>query len=339
LKNYDEIMKDMLSSVSTNVDKDQGSVLWDAISPCAIELSKMYIELDDVYKLSFIKTSEGNYLTDLCFQFGVYRLQATKSIRSCIFALEIELGTRFSVENSELNFVLIEPNRLECETAGSEGNKVEGRLLPIEHIDGFTNAFIGEVIIVGEDEETDENLQLRALTHITRPQQDGNIDQYLKWASEFVGIGNATVLPLWNGNNTVKVIITDAEGNTASSELVNNFQLFLDPEIKGLGEGVAPIGAFVTVESATAQQINISITVNKKNSSSLNSVKDAVIKIVSEYLKEATREKLFKKYEVMKRVDDLDSIISVNYMNGDDLILLDIDAVFTLGIVEVFESV
>jgi uncharacterized phage protein gp47/JayE len=332
-------MEFMLEQVTTDIDKEQGSVIWDALSPCAIEMAKMYIELDDVYRLAFVKTSEGQHLTDLCFQFGIYRLPATKSIRACNLNMPVEIGTRFSIENSKLNFVLIEPDRLECETPGSDGNKVEGRLLPIDYLEGFTNSFIGEVVILGENEELDENLRQRTIIHITRPEQDGNIDQYIKWASEFVGIGNTTVMPLWNGANTVKVIITDAEGNTATQELVNRFQQYLDPLANGRGEGKAPIGAFVTVESATAQRININIAVERVSIYTIESVIESVRKVVKEYLKEATRERFYKKYEVMKRVDDLDCVNMVISLQGDDLMPLSDDSVFTLGSVEVEENV
>jgi hypothetical protein len=93
------------------------------------------------------------------------------------------------------------------------------------------------------------------------------------------------------------------------------------------------------VESATAQHINIDITVERVSIYTIESVIESVTKIVNEYLKEATRERFYKKYEVMKRVDDLDCVNMVIALQGEDLLPLNGDSVFTLGTVEVVENV
>lgn len=335
IKTYKEIMTDMLARVPYTVNKEQGSVMWDALSPAAIELSELYLQLGDVFKLAFVRTSTGEYLPELCFQFGTYRLPATRAIRACQLNIEVPVGTRFSVENSALNFRYLGNNKLECEQMGAVGNAVQGRLLPIEFIDRLESGQIGAILVPGEDAEDDDSLRQRTILHITRPQQDGNVDQYIKWASEFKGIGNCTVLPLWDGPNTVKVVITDSEGNTASAELVASFQNFLDPGTTGKGEGVAPIGAFVTVDSATAQKIYLTITINLVSGFAPEDVYEAIHTLVGAYLQEATTEKMYKKYELLKRIDDLEGVNYVPEISGPSLISLDPTSIFTLGELEV----
>ena len=65
---------------------------------------------------------------------------------------------------------------------------------------------------------------------------------------------------LWNGENTVQVVIIDDQKKPADSTLVEDVQEHIDPGIKGTGEGEAPIGAYCTVTAAEALEINVSVT-------------------------------------------------------------------------------
>jgi Uncharacterized homolog of phage Mu protein gp47 len=335
IKTFEKVMEDMLARIPDDLDKTQGSIIWDALAPAALEINAMYLKLGDVFRLAFIRTSVGEHLTELSFQFGVNRLFATKTIREAIFNINVAMGTRFSLADSDLNFVVKEKRgavyHLECETAGSEANYAQGSLLPIDFISGLTNTMLGDIVILGEDEETDESLRERTITHITKPQQDGNIDQYLQWATEFTGIGNATVIPLWNGSNTVRVVITDVEGNTASSELVQNFQKFLDPGAEGKGEGKAPIGAIVTVASATAQHINITIKIALNVGHTLADAETAIKTVLEQYVKKATTQRSFKKYEAASIIDALKEVDYIVSFNGNDIVPLNASSIFTLG--------
>ena len=43
---YEEILKRLLAKVPSNVDKREGSVIWDALAPAAAEIAQLYIELN-----------------------------------------------------------------------------------------------------------------------------------------------------------------------------------------------------------------------------------------------------------------------------------------------------
>lgn len=105
--------------------------------------------------------------------------------------------------------------------------------------------------------EEDESLRERHRKKIMEPPQDGNDSQYREWAKNFGGIATSKVFPLWNGGNTVKVAITNSLYQVADQQLVDAFQNYLDPGSKGLGNGVAPIGAKVTVTGGIKKGINI----------------------------------------------------------------------------------
>lgn len=261
---YEYILNRMLSRVPSSIDKREGSIIYDALAPAAAELAQMYIRLDATRDLTFIGTSSGTYLDELASEFGVTRIAATKAAVKGEFNIDVPIGGRFSGE--ALNYAVVEKISdgvfmLECETAGTEGNGYTGRIVPIEYIDGLQSAAVTEILIPARDEETDGDFKERFFSVITGGAQDGNVAQYKKWAAEYGKMGRCKVFPLWNGANTVKISILNAENKPASDELVSEFQEYLDPDSKGLGNGAAPIGAIVTVSTAAEKTINITVDV------------------------------------------------------------------------------
>ena len=50
---FDYILKRTLNNISNNIDKRQGSVIYDAVAPCCMEIAKIYESLDRVIKETF----------------------------------------------------------------------------------------------------------------------------------------------------------------------------------------------------------------------------------------------------------------------------------------------
>ena len=258
---FENILQRMLDRVPSKYDKRQGGIIWNALAPAAAELAQAYIQLRIANNNTSMDTAAGDELTELCYQNGTFRKGATKAIRKGVFNIDIPLGSRFSAEG-DTTYITIEKvkdyeYKLECEQAGEIGNLYSGSIIPIDYIEGLETATLEDVIIPGVEEETDDQLRERHRQRIMNPPQDGNVAQYLDWANRFDGIGTAKVFPLWNGGNTVKVAITDRLFQVADSTLVNAFQKYLDPDSEGLGNGVAPIGAKVTVTGGIKKDINI----------------------------------------------------------------------------------
>jgi uncharacterized phage protein gp47/JayE len=271
-KTYEAILADMIDRVPSNLDRRQASVIYDSLSPIAAELAQTYINLDNLLDNAFADKAIDGYLDMKCSEIGLTRNQASKTIQNGIFTgnggldFDISISDRFSVVNSNVNFIATEKIddgsfKLECETAGNIGNTVTGQLIPISYIEGLETAELTEILILGEDIESNDALRIRYFNKVQNNAQDGNIAQYEEWADEFTGIGRSKVFPLWDGDNTVKVSILDATNDIASTPLVDEFQLYLDPDSEGLGEGKAPIGSIVTVSTATGLTINVSATI------------------------------------------------------------------------------
>ncbi|KHL96753.1 baseplate J protein [Paenibacillus sp. IHB B 3415] len=291
---YEVLLERMLDRVPEGMDKREGSIIYDALAPAAAEMAQMYIELEVSNNLYFPDTAGGEYLERSIAWTGITRHPAGKAQLSGKFytsggeLLDVPLGSRFSL--GLLHFSAAEKlspgtYRLESETAGAEGNQYSGTLLPIDYIPGLARGEITALLVPGTDAESDEALRQRYFDSARRPSTSGNKYHYMEWAQDTQGVGGARVFPLWAGPKTVKVVIVNAEHKPASALLVSQVQQYIDPA-PGLGEGQAPVGAVVTVESATGKTINVTARVTLAAGYALQPVINAFTAILEKYRKE-----------------------------------------------------
>lgn len=256
---YEVILERMLKRVSTEVDTSEGSLIYNAIAPAAWELAQLYIELDYSIDMVNLDTATEEYLELKMGDYGETIKAATYAVRKVITTGIIDIGTRWSFNDSTYIITeLLDHNlyKAACEQSGTIGNIYFGELTAMDFV-GEITATLGDVITLGAAKETDEKARARLQEYLSDPSQDGNVAQYKKWATEYEGIGTAKVFPLWNGGNTVKIAITNANYLPAESELVSKFQYYMDPNAEGKGNGVAPIGSKVTITGGTQKDISI----------------------------------------------------------------------------------
>ncbi len=284
---YEAILQRMLDLVPNTLDKREGSVIYDALAPAAAELAQAYIELDINLQLAFADTSREEYLTMRTAEMGVDRIAATYALRKGFFyaagnvPLDVDIGARFTIE--KLNYIAVEristgKYKLQCETSGDVGNIPFGNMVPVSYIEGLAKAELADVITPGEDEETDDSLKKRYHFRVRQPITSGNIYHYKQWAREVAGVGDAKVFPLWNGNGTVKVAIADSDMKPAIPALVTTVAQYI--------ETVCPIGATVTVVSATGKTLNIAVKAILAPGVGLQGVYESFTAAVRAYLKE-----------------------------------------------------
>lgn len=85
----------MLDKVSDTIDKREGSVIYDALAPAALELQLMYIELDVILNESFGDTASRKYLIKRAAERGLSPYNASKAILKGVFNIDIPIGNRF----------------------------------------------------------------------------------------------------------------------------------------------------------------------------------------------------------------------------------------------------
>jgi uncharacterized phage protein gp47/JayE len=286
---YEAILQRMLERVSSDIDKREGSIIHTALAPIAAELAQAYVDLDTFVNLTFARTSDGEFLAYRTAESGVNRRLATPAIRRGVFDAPVPIGSRF--RGGDVVYVVREQiagneYRLEAETPGAIGNVYFGSLLPIEYIEGLTTATLADVLIPGEDEESDEALYQRYLEEINATRYGGNVDQYREWISAIPGVGRFRVQPLWNGRGTVRAIVTDANNMPPSAELVQLVQNTLDPEQDGMGTGLVPIGHVFTAFGATPKTVSVTMTVVFEEGYGPSDIEQEAEQIISGYFSE-----------------------------------------------------
>lgn len=287
---YQEILQRMLDQVPDAVDKREGSIIYNALAPAAIEMQLMYIEAGAILNETFADTASRIYLIKRAAERGVVPDEASKAILKGEFNIDVPISSRFSLD--ALNYKAIEKIstgvfKLECETEGAEGNLHLGTLIPIDYIDGLTSAGLTGVLIPGEDEEETESLRSKYFATLQSQAYGGNIADYKEKTNAIQGVGGVKVYPTWSGGGTVKLVILDSTLQHPSTELVNTVQTAIDPiGNQGTGAGLAPIGHVVTVVGVNEQTIDITTNITYQTDWTWDDVKSYVEAAIDEYFLE-----------------------------------------------------
>lgn len=294
------IEQQMLAQVDPDIDTREGSMVQTAVAPGAWFLEGLYLELEKLQQNSNAETAVGSYLDLITETRGIVRKAATPAVRQGTFNMAIPAGSVFKTMNGEdsVNFVsgdLISssPNyvyEMTCETAGIIGNSYTGAILPITAISGLTLATIGTIITVGTDEETDAALRARYAESFEVADFGGNISSYRNTILSLSGVGAVQVYPAYNGGGTVLCSILDDNHDPAQQALIDAVQDYICPPVNApssLGFGMAPIGADVTITTATALTLDIACTIQWDTGHGGATDIEAVENAIDAYIKEA----------------------------------------------------
>ena len=285
---FDVILKRMLDRVSNNLDKREGSIIYDAVAPAANELQNAYINLDIMIDEAYADTASRYYLIKRAAERGLLPYSATRAIVKGEFNINVPIGTRFSLE--DLNYIVREKIsegtfKLECEQEGVKPNSYLGTLVPIEYIEGLTKAEITEILIPGEDEEDTEHFRQRYFDSLDSQAFGGNQRDYKEKTEALAGVGSVKVYPVWNGGGTVKLVITNSENKKPSPTLVDQVQTAIDPvQNQGQGVGIAPIGHVVTVQGVTETAVNITTNITYQEDWNWSAIEGYVNTAIDRYL-------------------------------------------------------
>lgn len=326
---FQSIIKTMLDNIPNDLDKREGSVLYNALAPVAIELQNAYIEIDNILNLVFIDTTEGIFLTKKCHERGIERQQASKAILKGEFNIDVPIGSRYYLEG--LHYIVTErikqnTFRLQCETAGEQGNHYLGKLIPVEYIPNLTTANLIEVLIPGEEVESDQSLRQRYYDSIFGLAFGGNIADYKQKVLKMQGVGAVKVYPTWKGGGTVKLVILNSEYNAPSTELVTMVQTAIDPtQNQGQGLGLAPIGHVVTVVGAKETVVNVSANITYQNGYYFDRIQSALEQTIDDYFKQLNeswgneKNLVVRLSRIESRILDLEGVLDVadTTLNGE----------------------
>lgn len=260
------ILKRMLDKVPTNVDKREGSVIYDASMPAAIEFMLLYAGLDFFYKNTFGDTADREHLIERALERGLKPEAATYARCKAKFTpetLDIPIGSAFSYD--DVNYIVAEKVSagiyfVDCDTSGTIGNKPAGTMIANDYISGLRTAELLEVTIPGENEEDTEVFRQRYLASFDSQAFGGNIQDYKEKIGKIQGIAGCKVYPIWKGGGSVRIVFMTSEYKPPTVDFVATVQEMIDPvPFNGQGVGIAPIGHTVTVEGVQNSAISIAM--------------------------------------------------------------------------------
>lgn len=268
----DSIQTRLLANIDSTYDTSTGSFFYDVEKPVSIELESAYTQIDGILNKRYADTATGKDLDRIVKEVGLSRKTTTQAsgtvtitgvVGSAITAGEI-------VSSDSYNFTFTETTTIplsgvidvtvQCTVCGSVGNVLAGKIKYFpKTLTGLQTVTNASAFTNGYDEEDDDTLRARYYAKVQTPTVSANKQTYKNWALSITGVGNCRVIPCAFGGGTVEIILINANNRGADSTLISAVKNYIDPN-DGDGEGVAPIGAKLTVVSATEKEINITAT-------------------------------------------------------------------------------
>lgn len=287
----ENIMNRMLNKVPLDIDKSEGSFIWDAQAPVAFMLSEAALWAQELLRRGFASTVASDHpdirsaeLDLRTAEHGITRREAVASSGSVLFTgkpgTTVPAGTYVATPadegsgESSVEYVTTSGITLSdlgtgtapirAVTPGSNGNVPAGVIqLMMTSVSGVTSVTNPEPTRSGTNTESDQSLLERFYAKVRSQGTSGNKAQYMQWANEIAGVGGVEVAPLWKGPGTVGLYLIDTDKRAASQDIVDAVQQYIDPSQDGQGEGVAPAGPVITVMPAAEVAIDISVKVQR----------------------------------------------------------------------------
>lgn len=294
-KNVNNLHDELLAKISDSYQKTEGFPLWDILKAVAFGLYNLWVKVFEIEAKQNVDNLTGSELERFVSQRkGITRKGATYAVGTVTVTGEgaIAVGDLFSTKGG-IQFTSLEDKTVNgtavievvCASLGEVGN------VPVEAIcempvtvQGISSVINTEPTVDGYEAESDDSLRERYYEALREPATSGNIYHYKRWAREVSGVGSVKVFPLWQGDNTVEVVIIDDNALVPEQELVDRVQEYIDPNKAGTGMGQAPIGAYCTVTPATALPIDIKATLILDNTVGVAEIKVELENSVTKYL-------------------------------------------------------
>ena len=289
-KTFEKILEDMCSRV-TKCSTMEGSFIYTALAPFAMELALLYLQLGVDEDNGFADTADYEHLILLAKDRGIYPEEATKAVGIGKFDAEVPSGSRFSINTTTwISGEQLEGKldgyyyyKMTAETAGTEANTEIGKLTAITYIRGLTYAYLTEITTPAEDAEDIESFRTRYFETFNKKSFGGNKADYIDKINSINGVGGCKVYPLWNGGGTVKITLINSNYEVPSTTLIDEIQTEIDPQCDGKGDGYAPIGHRVTIMGVTSLDITVKVTIVCDTTHSFETVKEDMKKAINSY--------------------------------------------------------
>lgn len=343
---FDEILERTLKRASKELDKREGSIIYDSLAPICFELAEIYALIDELKKESYAETASREYLIKRARERGILPKNGTAPIYKATLTptIKLPIGTKFrSIREEEeegTTFSIVEHiedrgnssiYKIESDKKGRIFEPYIGAIVPTEYIEGLATAVITECLSHGENEEETESIRKRYFMSLRGGAFGGNKADYIAKTLSIDGVGAVKVTPVHNGGGTVLINILNSEYQPANTELIKKVQDIIDPQPQGQGLGIAPISHIVTVDTVKTLMINIKTSLTLKTNTQLQDIKASVISTINNYFLEIrkawqdTEREIIRISQINTRLAQIDGVIDVQATtlndNTDNLVL------------------
>lgn len=311
----DDFLEKMKAMLPKDIDTSEGSHVYNfLIATALVAAETAEFTLPEVIKLVFPEWSYGEFLDSHAKARRITRREAAYASGEVTVTgnagTVIPAGSIFSTaavnDEPSVDYTTLEEATIpvsksvkiavRCRQAGTIGNTVENTVQIVSVRNSGISAVTNEEAIKGgTEEENDESLIERILEY-DRSQGDnyvGSAADYRRWATSVPGVGEATVLSAQDDSGMVTIIITDANGEPATTQLCTDvYNYIMRPDDPG--SRLAPVNAYLTVSPPATLSIGIKATVELTDGSTIESVKSDLLTGLSAYLQTAMAEQEVK---------------------------------------------
>lgn len=330
----DEIHARMLEALPQDISKEEGNIPWDFTRPPALEKAEMVeFTLNETIKIMFVAWAYGNWLDMHGERESVYRREAnqasgiltvtgtpgtvipsgfqfatTADITASVIFETTQEYTLAGEEDDDGNVTMeIAVSAVEGGTAGNvAADTIKIMVSPINDISYITN---DEATSGGTETEDDEAYRARIIAKMRSGESaTGCNADYIRWAKEVPGVGQAICDPEWNDPSlpevfhyldefgrtrcagAVRLILIDSNGLPANQQICDAVYL----HIAGTGDKdiarLMPIGAHLTVSPPTGVTVDISATLILDDGADIETVTGLFMERIAAYWLEVGEE-------------------------------------------------
>lgn len=197
---FDYYLDELMDNVSDDVDKREGSIIYDALAPAATVLAEEAITLANTIEFIYTQTSTGEFLDYRAVERGTSRIAATKTQvkataidRNNLPVTNIQIGDRFASIGDEPIFYTVIKVTDDIKTQLSSSQAIADKggatfsamatdvtapviILEAEELGTRPNGYKGQILPVSYNDA----LSYAEITEITVPARDSESDDDLR---------------------------------------------------------------------------------------------------------------------------------------------------------------
>lgn len=359
------IQERMMRNLPLDIDKTEGGFAWDLTMPAALEKAEL-LQFHLIHTLHMMHHmwAEGRWLDYHAQENGLVRKPKNKAYGNVTVTGQkgtiIPKGFVFSVPSDD-GIPAIDFETLDAAVIGEDGII----RIAVQALEGGTKYNVGTDTIVimrspmrgitkitnenpltgGVEEESDDALRERIDELLAGNGNSfvGNNADYVRWAKEVPGVGFAHTIPNYNGVNSVKVIVVDANGVPANAQIVEAVQNHIFGTDRKDMNRLAPVGLVdFSVSAPTPVIVNYKLRIRLKlgidREAFIRAFKKAMLTYYQEISKASEDGKQYLKYvmvaAVLARLPCVDDFRDFRVNGSTDNILYNEDEYPVTGNIE-----